>query len=164
MMSNDWEKDLNAYLDQIPGMPQTPERNRPRPNNMELDATELLMQKLAQQGIQQSTVPQTANSPERVEIREGTVYYTHIPAQMSEFPIAMKAGPMENTIGKDFVFKGYKDILLIEGNQSIDLSQIDKSQLRRMCIVEGMWVGTIVVPESAIVKIGQNSGSKILKG
>ena len=170
-MSNDWEKDLDAYLDSIPGLPKEPTR-RDFAQNGDIDITNMLAQRIMQKATQQGNVPikhsssepNVSSGPEKVLVREGGEYYTSVPNEMSNIPVALKAGLLENVSNKEFMFKGYVNCLLIENHQAIDLSKIDSSKLTRMCLVEAMWVGTIVVPESSIVRIGRNNGAQVLKG
>lgn len=168
-MTDEFDGDLEAFLDNIPGMPAQPRQQRVQPNNGEVDVTAQLMRRLQQQHgdmAPQVGPPADYNSrpqEQKVYLREGYDFYTLVPADMSNVSIAMKGTALANTNGKEFVFKGIRNFFLIEGHQAIDMSNIDQSQLRPMCVVEAPWVGTIVVPESAIIRPG-NRGQQVLKG
>ncbi len=176
MANNNNDFDLDAYLDSIPGMPSAPkQQQQPNQGNGTIDVTQALMQRLMQQHgpmvpqppQQQnmySDIPAGTEQPQRkvVYLKEGSTYYKKIPADMSNIPVAMKAGPATNVNGKEFIIKSMMKCYLVENHHAVDLSNIDHSQLQTLYAIEAPWTGTILVPESSIVNI--NQGPTILKG
>ena len=177
-MANEYDKDMadmEAYLDNVPGMPkgprQAPQQGQAYPHNPHngptMDAESMLMQRLMQGN---TTTDQTHQAPpqqqqQTVRLREGTTYYKVAPAEMSAVPIAMIGGPITGVDGKDFVLKHVREYYLIENHvAAIDMSKIDRSRLKNMCAVEAPWTGVILVPESAVINVAQNSGRQVLKG
>ena len=180
-MASDYDKDLadmEAYLDNIPGMPkgprQTPQQQQGQayphnPHNAPtMDAESMLMQRLMQGNTTTNVPPpqQQQQQNQTVHLREGTTYYKVAPADMSSVPIAMIGGPITGVDGKEFILKHVREYYLVENHMAaIDLSNIDRSKLKNMCAVEAPWTGVILVPESAVVNVGQNNnGRQILKG
>jgi len=172
-MSN---KDLEDFLDLIPGLPKNknPQKEQQQTTSdfKELDVNSMLQQRIMNK-MQQQHQQQTISYPQQVMpvqynanhemvfLKEGQQYYKAIPAQESTMPLAMYAGPISNVSGKEFINKGIRKYYIVEGNQAIDLSNPDYTKLKPLYAVEAPWVGTILVPESAIIK--QNNGPKILK-
>jgi len=176
-MSNN--KELEDYLDSIPGMPRAP-RQQDVPNaspqgGREIDVNSMLQNRIAQRMIQQQDngfnplhqpgFQGATPGPQRdvVFLREGITYYKSVPAEMSPVPIAMLAGPIAGSVGKEFINKGARKYYVVEGNQRVDLGNPDYSKMQVLYAVEAPWVGTILVPESALIK-SRNDGAKLLKG
>jgi len=169
-MSN---KDLEDFLNSIPGLPkqQEPDRREQQNGCREIDIGSMLQQRIIAKQMQQQ-VPQqqpTHNfndqqfqrqDREMIYLREGQTYYKAIPAQESPLPLAIYAGPISNSTGKEFLNKGARKYYVVEGNQAVDLSNPDYSKMKVLYAVEAPWVGTILVPESAIMR--QNAGRKLL--
>jgi hypothetical protein len=182
-MANDYDNDMadmEAYLDKIPGMPKAPRQQRSQqqgqayPHNSHnaptMDAETMLMQRIMQGNTTSDQMQGGGCDPyqqqqQTVRLREGATYYKMTPADMSDVPIAMFGGPITGVEGKEFILKHVKQYYLIENHlAAIDVSKIDRSKLKKMCAVEAPWTGVILVPESAVVNVGQNNGPQILKG
>ena len=183
-MSN---KDLEDFLNSVPGLPQEPRRvpqqNPQNPNNQtrEIDVGNMLqqriMQRMSQGGLQNDgygidigvqmpgMMKQQQQNRDMVYLREGQTYYKAVPAGESPMPIAILAGPIANSVGKEFINKGASKYYVIENHNPVDLSKPDYSKMKVLYAVEAPWVGTILVPESAIIKTSNNSGKpQVLKG
>lgn len=183
-MSND--KDLDAYLDSI-GMPRAPSHNNNnstdynRSNGGEIDVGQMLQQRIMQrmtQGQQHTNIPnaqarvnpsdevdfyQPQTNKEMVYLREGQQYFMKVPAEMSPVPIAMLAGPLSNTVGKEYVLKGSTKYYVVENHSKpVDLSNPDYSKMKVLYAIDVPWSGTILVPESALIR--KNQGRQMLKG
>jgi hypothetical protein len=176
-------KDLEDYLNSIPGLPKQNNTQQSSRSEIpgEIDATAILQQRLAGRIMhpQNAFQPQGQQVPkdipidmffsnpqqqnaEKVYLKEGFTYYKFVPAQESTVPIAMIAGPIANVSGKEFINKGSRKYYVVENHNRIDLSNPDYSKMKVLYAVEAPWVGTILVPESALIK--QNNGQQLLKG
>lgn len=166
-------KELEDFLDQIPGLPKEPKEFRQKSSNefQEIDVGSLLQQRIMSRMQQQQQMPvatpqQNNQMPEtqyeKVFLREGQIYYKAIPARESVMPLAITAGPIYNSVGKEFINKGARKYYVVEGNQAVDLSNPDYSKMKILYAVEAPWIGTILVPESSIIR--QNNGRQLLKG
>ena len=177
-------KELEDFLNSVPGLPPEPKRqisNNNQPMSREIDVGNMLqqriMQKMAQGHGQQNNgwgidigVPmpgsmqaQQANR-DMVYLREGQTYYKAVPTPESPMPIAIMAGPIANSVGKEFINKGASKYYVIEGHHPVDLSNPDYSKMKILYAVEAPWVGTILVPESALIKMQSSQGKQVLKG
>lgn len=98
-----------------------------------------------------------------VYVREGYKNYKQLQIE-SPIPIVVDVGPINNTIGKEFEYCGKAKVYLSEGfNKPIDLCNLDHNKFINLVIVKAPWIGTILVPENAIIKTNSNNCS-ILKG
>lgn len=188
-MSNN--KELEDFLNNIPGLPQEPKHvsrqhnntNQQPPMSREIDIGNMLQQRIMQkamqgQGLQNNgygidigvpmsgMMQQAQQNKEMVYLREGQTYYKAVPAGESPMPIAILAGPIANSSGKEFINKGASKYYVVENHKPIDLSKPDYSNMRVLYAVEAPWVGTILVPESAIIRTQSSNpqGKHILKG
>jgi hypothetical protein len=174
-------KELEDYLNSIPGLPPEPRRtavNNQQPMNREIDVGSMLQQRLMQRmtqgnndygidiGVHMPGAMQSQQSKrELVYLREGQTYYKAVPTPESPMPIAIMAGPIANSVGKEFINKGASKYYVVEGHQAVDLSNPDYSKMKLLYAVEAPWVGTILVPESALIKKSNNPGRpQVLKG
>ena len=189
--NNDYDQkmaDMEAFLDAVPGMPSAPRQQRPPQQSndgvREINVENELMKRLGHRmgqgfgndgaGVDISGLmaqPQNQPAPAQqqqhrmVYLKEGVTYYKLIPADMSTIPVAMKAGPVSNVVGKEFVFKGTKQCYIVENHAAIDLSNIDHSACGTLVAIEAPWTGVILVHESSIVNVSQRpSTPQVLKG
>lgn len=175
--------DLEDFLNQIPGLPSAPKQTNSEPTTdnggwREIDLTSRFTgmlqgaQELArtapmgrpQQDVDISSfgLAPSGGQKEMVYLREGQKYYKRIPASEAQMEVAIYAGPIANVTGKEFIKRGSRKFYVVEDHRPVDFSNPDYSKMRVLYEVEAPWVGTILVPESAIV--GAKSGPKVLKG
>lgn len=170
------DKDLEAFLDNIPGLPKPTPSRQNRGDVGEIDVGNLLQQRIMQKAMQQQgqgmgvPVPPGAYgqpqvpSQQMVYLKEGFQYYKAVPAQESPVPIAMLAGPIAGSVGKEFINKGPRQYYVVENHSPIDLANPDYSKMKMLYAVEAPWIGTILVPESALIKQNGDTGRSLLKG
>lgn len=167
------DKDLNDVLNNLFG-PQP--SNQPAPNNggwkdANIDLSGMIPRTINQplmgpgipQNVPQYTPKQEPNSPSTVYLREGIKSYRKLEID-GPMPVAIEIGPIANVVGKEFQYCGKIKVYLAESmHKPIDLSNVDHSRMINLVIVRAPFQGTMLVPESAIIKSG-NAGQQILRG
>ena len=100
-----------------------------------------------------------------VFLREGQAGYRSLQgADYSTVPLATHVGPIAGVAGREFKLICLKEFYIVENQrQTVDLANIDYSKMKRLAVVEAPFLGTLLVPESALVHRGQ-TGRQILKG
>jgi hypothetical protein len=102
-------------------------------------------------------------SPATVFLREGHTAYKKLEIE-SPIPVALETGPLYNVIGKEFEYCGKVKVYLAESMyKPIDLGRADPNKFINLVMVRAPFLGTILVPESAVIKKTQ-PGAQILKG
>jgi hypothetical protein len=98
-----------------------------------------------------------------VTLREGhdSFRQLNVPAEIS---LATNAGPLNGISGREFEFQGIRQFYILENqHEPVDLAKIDRSKLIKLAVVSAPFIGTLLVPESAVIK-QQNRGMQLLKG
>lgn len=105
----------------------------------------------------------SANSPKVVYLREGHKAYKKLEIE-SPIPVAMEMGPIHGVIGKEFEYCGTVRVYIAESmSKPIDLSKVDQNRFLNLVMVRAPFQGTMLVPESAVVKQSAQ-GQQLLKG
>ena len=157
-------KSLDDVLNNVPGMPPSP--NAARPNNSEIDMSALLAQRLAGAMSQAPQGPPPARpQAQMVFVKEGVRAYRQLEAQAygSSQPLARFVGPIHGVNGKEFEFKGPVDAYIIEGNEPVDFANPDPSKIKRLVVIQAPFIGKLLVPESAVFGSG-GPVRQVLKG
>jgi len=82
----------------------------------------------------------------------------------SPVAIAINIGPTAGLVGKEFELKGTKKVYVLENpGQAVDLSNLDYSRVITLVEVKDFWSGSMLVPESAVMRQG-SSKPRLLKG
>jgi len=172
-------KSLEDILGTLPGAPQQNPNNQDGSWGREIDITsrfagmlpkskeELMAYQMMRNGPRQQQVPQeTGGAPaEMVYLREGQTAYRKLQGtDYSTVPLAACMGPIAGVVGKEFKLVGLKEFYIVENQrQAVDLANLDYSKMKRLAVVEAPFLGTMLVPESAVVRRGP-SGRQVLKG
>ena len=182
-----WAKraqDLPHYEPVHQTQPQQQQRHAPAPQQNggygDMDLTAALAQRAMQAQQQQVSAPQYRGTPptqhqqqqapqRTAYIRENSQTYRVVDHQAfgTTKTLAMHVGPLNNDlVGREFEIKGVVECLVVEGNQPIDLGKMSENpgKLVRLMKLSAPFIGDILVPESAIVRSQQNSGTQLLRG
>ena len=156
----DQEIDMSRLSGNVPHMPS------PQGNSGEIDAGAMLMQRMMARGMHPGMNPMGGMNPmpqgaapqqQQVSLREGFEYYKEVSAGFgSPASLVKKAGVISNVAGKQFLLKRVKDCIEVT-NEAVDLNNPPMDKHRRLVEVEAMWIGKILVPEEAVVKIGHQN-------
>ena len=103
------------------------------------------------------------NSVPVVYLREGSKSYRKLEIE-SPMPVAIEVGPVNGMVGQEFEYCGIVKVYITEHHgRPVDFSRIDHSKIINLVMVKANFLGTFLVPESAVIK-PQNEGQKLLKG
>lgn len=155
------DKDLDTVLNNLFGA--QPNAN-PNGGWKEVDITDMfggmipgtphqpLMTKVPMKTPLQPQFPTPGGQPAIVYLKEGYKSYRKLEID-SPVPVAIEVGPLHGTIGKEFEYVGNIKVYITENiSKPVDLSKIDHSKFINLVIVRAPWVGSMLVPESAILK------------
>lgn len=152
---------------QLPNVPQPP-------NGGEIDLTARLQQRLQQQPqmnppVQNRDMPHYSGPTANVcMVRENITAYRQVQSQSfgSTTPLVIGIGPLNGVAGKQFENKGLVSCYLVDNMQTIDLAEMSEHPERmiRLVQISAPFIGTLLVPESAIVSSTSNQGAQILRG
>ncbi len=164
-------KTLDDVLNSVPGMPG-PASTRPVvSNNGEVDMNAVMAQRLAQsmqtQGAPGQPVqpPQQGPQAQMVFVKEGARSYRQLEAEAygHTTPMARFVGPVHGVNGREFEFKGMVNAYIVEGNDPIDMGNVDPSKMKKLAVIQAPFIGKLLVPEGAV--FGQGGPTrKVLKG
>jgi len=147
-------KSLEDVLNGVPGLPPQP-GGSPH-NNGEIDMNAVLAQRLAghmqTQGMPGQAAQPPQQAPQVVFVKEGVRAYRRLEAEAygTTTPLARLVGPMSGVGGKQFEFKGMVNAYVVEGNSPVDMGNIDPSRMKQLAVISAPFVGTLLVPESAV--------------
>ncbi len=170
------DQDLDSVLNNLFG--PAPRAPAPNPNNggwKEIDLSDRFRGMIPQNSMQplmgpgaapqvpQVTPKQEPNQPITVYLREGLKSYRKLEIE-SPVPVAIEMGPIHGVAGQVFEYAGKIKVYLTENmNKPIDLSRIDHSRFITLVIVKAPFLGTMLVPEAAVVRAADQR-QQILKG
>jgi len=134
-----------------------------RPHNSEVDASQVMMQRMLGQQMQPDS-----SGGNLVYLREGVNYYRQIPNPDgfgTTMPLIHSMGPLTQITGKQFEMKGEVRGYCIDNLPHVDLSKVNKQPERMLVLVKvkAPFVGDILVPRDAIIE-GTRGGQQLLRG
>lgn len=166
-------KDLDSILDNLFGTEKPKKLNNDDCKEIDLSKmfggmiptvpTQPLMGPVSIQKPTQHIPRQNIGQPSVVYLREGLKSYRKLEID-SPVPVAIDNGPIHGMIGKEFEYCGKIKVYLVENiNKTIDLSKVDYNKFLNLVIVRAPFVGTLLVPEQALIK-NQEHKQQLLKG